>query len=66
MAGPAGTVVAVGRCPVTRREGLTPAQVEAWVKSSCERQGVPVEVTDPVVVASVVVLLTGREVQRRR
>lgn len=45
---------------------FTPAQVEAWVRSSCERQGVPVVVSDPVVVARVVVLLTGREARAVR
>lgn len=46
--------------------GFTTAQVEAWVKASCERQGLPVVVSDPVVVARVVVLLTGREAQGAR
>lgn len=43
---------------------FTREQVEAWVNSSCERQGVPVVVSDPSVVARVVVLLTGREGQQ--
>ena len=47
-------------------QGFSAAQVEGWVKGSCERQGLPVVVTDPVVVAQVVVLLTGREAQRAR
>lgn len=46
--------------------GFSREQVAAWVRGSCERQGVPVVVTDPGVVASVVMLLTGREAQRRR
>lgn len=58
-------MAAMGRCPVTGT-GFTPAQVEEWVRGSCERQGVPVVVTDPEVVCRVVVLLTGREARRRR
>lgn len=45
---------------------VTREQVEAWVRSSCERQGVAVVVTDPVVVSRVVVLLTGREARAAR
>lgn len=55
----------MGRFPVTGT-GFTSAQVEAWVRASCERQGVQVVVTDPEVVRRVVVLLTGREARRRR
>lgn len=45
---------------------FTREQVEAWVRASCERQGVPVVVTDPKAVADVVVLLTGREARSAR
>jgi hypothetical protein len=55
----------MGWFPVTG-QGFTREQVTAWVSASCARQGVPVVVTDPAVVASVVVLWTGREAQRRR
>ena len=44
---------------------FTRAQVEAWVRASCDKQGVPVVVSDPEVVARVVVLVTGREAARR-
>lgn len=47
-------------------QGFTCEVVAAWVKESCDRQGVPVVVNDPSVLADVVVLLTGREAQRRR
>lgn len=47
-----GGVVAVGR--------LSGEALAAWVTESCAEQGVPVKVTDPVVVARVGVLLTGR------
>jgi hypothetical protein len=43
---------------------FTREQVAAWVKASCDRQGVPLVVTDPSVVADVAVLLTGRVAQR--
>ena len=37
---------------------LTRAELAAWVAASCERQGVPVKVTDAVVVTNVATLLT--------
>lgn len=40
--------------------GLSGDELAAWVVASCERQGVPVKVTDAVVVSRVVVLLGGR------
>jgi hypothetical protein len=40
--------------------GLSGEQLAAWVVASCERQGVPVKVTDSVVVSQVTVLLGGR------
>lgn len=43
--------------------GLTPEQVHEWVVASCERQGVPVAVSDAATVHRVVVLLTGRAPQ---
>lgn len=43
--------------------GLTPEQVREWVVASCERQGVPVAVSDAATVHRVVVLLTGRAPQ---
>lgn len=49
----------MGRLPVTGQP-FTREQVATWVKASCDRQGVPVVVTDPSLVADVVVLLTGR------
>jgi hypothetical protein len=36
-----------------------PLAVRRWVERSCAAQGVPVEVTDPSVLARVVVLLGG-------
>lgn len=39
---------------------LSGEALAAWVAESCVAQGVPVKVTDPVVVARVGVLLTGR------
>lgn len=39
---------------------LTPEQIRDWLVSSCERQGVPVTITDPRIVADVAVLLSGR------
>lgn len=38
----------------------SPETVAEWVRSSCAAQGVPVVVRDPVVLADVAVLLTGR------
>ncbi len=42
--------------PVPREREVDPAVV-AWVVASCERQGVPVKVTDAAVVARIGVLL---------
>ena len=39
---------------------LTGDGLRAWVEASCSAQGVPVKVTDPMVVARVGVLLTGK------
>lgn len=36
---------------------LSPEQVAAWVRSSCDAQGVEVKVTDPVVLTRVGVLM---------
>lgn len=36
------------------REALT-----AWVHASCARQGVPVKITNPVVIANIATILTG-------
>ena len=40
--------------------GLTPEVVARWVQTSCERQGVPMHVTDPGTLERVAVLL-GRK-----
>lgn len=49
---------------------LTDTELAEWVGASCERHGVPVKVTDAVVVANVAALLSeGRarkEAKRRR
>ena len=49
---------------------LTSAEFRTWVTASCVRQGVPVTVTDVLVVSEVAVLLSGgtarREAKRRR
>lgn len=39
---------------------LTQEQITEWTRQSCEAQGVPVKVTDPNVVDTVVILL-GRD-----
>ena len=39
--------------------GLTPDQLAVFVAASCERQGVPVKVTDVRVLGSVATLLRG-------
>ncbi len=39
--------------------GMTDEAFAAWVTASCERQGVPVKVTDVRVVAEVAALLSG-------
>lgn len=51
MAGRTRAVVAVAR--------LSGDDLAAFVAASCDRSGVPVKVTDPGVVRSVTVLLTG-------
>lgn len=38
---------------------MNPVDLAAWVARSCEAQGVPVKVTDPVTLRDVVVLLGG-------
>lgn len=38
---------------------LTPEAVHAWVATSCEQQGLPLHITDPLVIEQVRVLLTG-------
>lgn len=43
---------ATGRAPAYNR-----AEFTAWLTASCERQGVPVTVTDPGVLGQVAVLL---------
>lgn len=43
---------------------LDHAAVRGWVESSCARQGLPVVVTDPAIVARVGALLTGRGAAR--
>jgi hypothetical protein len=45
---------------------LTGEALAAWVEASCARHGVPVKVTDPAAVRSVVVLLSGRAERRGR
>lgn len=51
MAGAAGGVGAMA--------GLTSEELADFVRASCERQGVPVKVTDSLVVSRVSALLTG-------
>lgn len=46
--------------------GLPPASVTAWLRASCERQGVPVLVRDPAVLAQVAALLGRHPVSRPR
>ncbi|EIU34266.1 hypothetical protein MA5S0708_0011 [Mycobacteroides abscessus 5S-0708] len=41
------------------------AQFTAWLTASCERQGVPVTITDPAVIGQVAALL-GRPASRRK
>lgn len=43
--------------PVGGRRGAVPDAVVEWVVESCERQGVPVKITDTAVVGRVAVLL---------
>ncbi len=46
--------------------GLPCAQMVEWLRASCERQGVPVVVRDPSVVAQVAALLGQTAAVRRR
>lgn len=39
--------------------GLTPEELAEFVRASCERQGVPLKVTDAFVLSRVTALLTG-------
>lgn len=39
---------------------VDPAALRQWLEDSCQAQGVPLRVSDPVVVASVGALLGGR------
>src|SRR4029077_9354856 len=43
--------------PVRRRCVVDPDQVRRWLEQSCASQGVPVKVTDPRMIARVVILL---------
>lgn len=52
--------------PVAMDARFTDEQVRAWVTRSCAAQGVPVHVTDALVVERVRVLLTGTAVPSRR
>jgi len=45
---------------------LTPDQLAAWVRRSCDRQGVPEHVSDPATIARVVTLLRGGTPERNR
>lgn len=51
---------------------LTPEELAAWVTASCERQNVPVKITDDDAVAKVAALLSdgrarpGRQAKRAR
>lgn len=38
---------------------MTPVELAEWVAASCQAQGVPVRVADPVTVSAVVALLGG-------
>lgn len=58
MARCAGVVAAMGCGVIGRR--FDDGQVLAWVRASCEAQGVDLVVTDPEAVAVVATLLTGR------
>jgi hypothetical protein len=39
--------------------GVNPDEVARWLAESCQSQGVPVKIEDPVVLQAVVVLLGG-------
>ena len=41
-------------------ENIDRAALTAWVHASCARQGIPVKVTSPVIVANVATILTSR------
>ena len=43
--------------------GLDDFDLSAFVAASCERQGVPVKITDPLVHGRVALLLSGRAVR---
>lgn len=40
-------------------ENIDRAALTTWVHESCARQGVPVKITNPVVVANIATLLTS-------
>lgn len=40
-------------------ENIDRAALTAWVRASCARQGVPVKITNPLVIATVATVLTG-------
>lgn len=44
---------------------MTPEELEAWVRKSCEEQGVPVKVTDPATISKVATLLGGSTWQKK-
>lgn len=46
--------------------GLSGDELAAWVRASCVRHGVPVKVTDAVVVARAVTLLSGGAIRPNR
>lgn len=60
MGWPAGHLGAVGRPAVS---GIDPAALAAWVRASCEAQGVPEKVTDPAALRRIGDLL-GTEARR--
>jgi len=51
-------------CHVVRM-GLTSEALAAWVAASCAAQGVPVHLTDPLVIQKVVALMGGAAGGRR-
>lgn len=40
-------------------ENIDHAALAAWVHASCARQGIPVKITDPLVIANIATVLTG-------
>lgn len=42
------------------------AEFTAWLHASCERQGVPLTISDPTVITQVAALLGTRTQKRRR